>query len=440
MSVSRNIRSGLREPTNDNSHDPVNSRSIDLLVVVLMFASPITNLISFNIDGAKRIRGASGDLVWSRSGNLSGAVSLAIVIVLIAVALIVFLSAVVRKTDKVSAPSLALSLFAMCLAVMMFSRFGDRIQIYGTLGSAAVLGAIACRRPSATFVGTVGKSAGVLILLAGLYIVAFPSFSTSSCRADKCSPFGSLWNGYFPSENSLGIFICLLIPATAGLKAGTARAFLVLLGTVIVVGSGSRTSLLILLVALLGFVALRQSYTYFNDGRRRTLMRLIRCFPLVMFVASAVIYFTASRSDFTGRGAAYLVSRQALESTPLFGPGREIFRDAYLKGYTPGIQFLHEHGLAPYILTNAGYVGLAVMLAVLIWFATFAKSSYAIVMTAVLAFSFTTETVVEFNVRSPYFWAICVVTILECRAQLNSNVSSEDEVQSKISHSGSSVE
>ena len=251
---------------------------------------------------------------------------------------------------------------------------------------------------------------GRLVYVSNLvYFLLFDN-AANKCRSDKCSIVGELVRGYFPHENTLAMYVCFLLPFSF-LSRGRYMALDVLGTAFLVASTGSRMAMVMWLFALFALLAgrnLRNRSSWKLIGSVSPLMRLL---PLIGLAGSLFVYLFSEPLELTGRGYVYELSLSEVRQHWLIGPGREILQVAYDQGLSTFL-IAHEHGEAPYLLTNGGVIAFS-LFALAVMALCAARTPLVVLLAAVpAAVAFVTEPAWEFSTRSPLFFSVALVVAL----------------------------
>lgn len=231
--------------------------------------------------------------------------------------------------------------------------------------------------------------------------VLLPQVGAVACRADKCGVFGSMWTGYFMHENAAsGVFIVLLPLAVTYRRLWPRLVACALVG-VLVAGSGSRTALLAFAVAV-GFLAVHTLLT------RVGLPLVVTAAPVAAYAVSAAFLFGLIPISLTGRDWIYDAIVTSLSGyAAVFGPGSPaLIRQT-------GGWVIGEHGQAPHVLLQLGWVGFVLFGATLVALIRYTGSRrmshiLGVAMVMVPAARFVTESALLFETRTMEFVALCL--------------------------------
>lgn len=372
----------------------------DKIVSLTLLSAVVGAFLAKTLDGAIRRTNLAGEVVWEYSSNVGGSVAGILLLAASFVALNVF----VRQIAMTGPPPLERARAWLPIAFLSWATFATLMQrdVAGrdvlSMIAVLILG-FACLRQPITLVGAsrLGYIYGITLIVNMAVAVAHPR-GTSPCRPDKCGLFGNLWTGIFPQENALGIFVVLGAPLVFFISNGFLRFTLLALAAASVLGSGSRTSTLALIVVVLvGLYATR------SWPRGIAVYRA----PSVLGAALAfAIFIIASDRDLTGRGVILEYVRSALGDPErlTLGGGRQALEEAYRSGLTGGYEFVQEHNQLAHVFNMTGLPGF-VLFALMI--AVFLRRSWELntrgaplLLLAAPALEFATETPWNLDIRS----------------------------------------
>ncbi|MCP4959176.1 MAG: hypothetical protein GY925_07890 [Actinomycetia bacterium] len=212
--------------------------------------------------------------------------------------------------------------------------------------SVALAGAGRQRRDADGFAAPlVGVYLGILVIAGSSEL----SQGWIDCRADKCSVFGSLYQGVFENGNAISLIALAglaLVPRTrARLPAVVLAAGFVFL----LLASGARTSLVGLALGAITSLAIAWTSVRTRDSMLRP--RPLIVFGLVTAVAVGGLLLAARATDpnyLSGRGRLWIAARESDELFSVFGAGSDAWE-----------RILEVQGL-PDLSTHSQYVLLAV--------------------------------------------------------------------------------
>ena len=207
-------------------------------------------------------------------------------------------------------------------------------EIYGN-ANPVILGGIALMAAVALLLNVVAGMTGPLTSrnVADIFAVALTSAislggltaSWTSCRADKCSLAGSLYRGPFPNENVIALLALWLLVFAIASEPSRARLLYGLASLSIVLITGSRTSLVAALVAL---VSIPVSAAWAT--RRSDLVRIKPAVALAVPFASAAIGLImiegSSVGDLSNRGRRWTAIRDSVGTDSIGGRGLSWWR------------------------------------------------------------------------------------------------------------------
>lgn len=231
-----------------------------------------------------------------------------------------------------------------------------------TLGSLLVAGALARRRTLTAADAVVAGLAMISALtLHGLVI----GDAWRACSDGKCSAAGALYTAGLDSENFLAIVATITFALALGMAPSRSRWATLLLMTAIVLATGSRTSLLVLLV-----IAATAAVLHLPDAFATAPARRRRVPPLggaLMAGAITVLGFylliDARQDSFSSRGNIWIRAVEAVEGSRWTGLGASAWGPLQAVGVLPQ-HFAHSQYL--YVYFAGGIVGL-VTFGLLLW-------------------------------------------------------------------------
>lgn len=232
------------------------------------------------------------------------------------------------------------------------------------------------------------------------------------CRPDKCGIFGNMFVGYLFQENAAARFVVLLIPVAWVVPS---RLYLTLTLTgagVFVCATGSRTSYLTYVLAVVAVITIRWAHRH-GHRERLQVSSLLRVIPLGFLLASMIVFLFVPASAFTSRGAIYQGIRERLEGWALIvGTGPDTVSTLRV-GFRP----IGEHGQSSHLLVYAGVPGLLLFAAALAAFllgrrwSLLQVSGFALMLVA--STQFVTEVALPLEPRSlPYAILLLSVGLL----------------------------
>ena len=205
----------------------------------------------------------------------------------------------------------------------------------------------------------VGRMIAYLAVGTAAFALMSSAAWTVPAAGDSKAVFGTnLLAGPFSQGNSLGIVMAGGLPFVGAAYRGRKRAFLVVLIALLVVLSGSRTSMLA--VAVIALVAMSRAVL------EPTLSRAVAFLAGISTLVATVVVpaMTKTATSFTGRGGIWQVSEQFWPSFKWFGLGPYAYSDPRFYGAS-GQVLLHGHNTYVTTRTEIGLVGcmaLAVLL------------------------------------------------------------------------------
>lgn len=372
-----------------------------LILTLSLSWTPVVAAVGVFLDRSQRLLLPGGQVLWSSVSNLRTYAAVAFLIAIVAVAILVTLRAARGGGRAIPATGALVAGLSAWLLIAGALRGDSGEALIYQAGALLTVVAIVINPPSRTDIARLSVPWLIIASTLMAHVLLSPETAADACRADKCSVFGSLWRAYLPQENVLGLYAALGAVLSFGAKSWIVRSITLALSTTLVVGSGSRTALAVLIIGIA---------SYALASRFRGATRLLRAAPLLAAGAGVVGVFFSGSEALTNRGAVYEIVRRGLMESPLIGEGRSALATAYQTGLTGGYQFLHEHGQIAYILSLGGIGGLTIwLLAMCAWFLTRSTTaSFGIALGAAAAVASLTEPVWELTSTSPYFWSLLV--------------------------------
>lgn len=242
---------------------------------------------------------------------------------------------------------------------------------------------------------------------AGLLFAALNPETQIECRPDKCGIFGQLFTGFLYQENGAARLVLLLLPVAVVVRSRGYFTLTVALAVTYVAATGSRTSILALVLVVAAMLIVRRVIRRRGDVERVPF--LLRAAPLGALVLSTWFLMVSEHREFTGRGEIWARLRDTITGyDAILGPGPGTVGELVL---AYGARAFGEHGQAPHMLVNSGVIGLAIM-ALALCAVAFKKrwdtySVFGLLLLLVAATQFITEPAWELNIRSMSF--VCMI-------------------------------
>jgi hypothetical protein len=323
----------------------------------LAWSIVVGGVASKSIDGNMRITQPSGLVVYTSHGNVGGLTG----VLLFAVALTCAVYALTTSRGRVSVDTafatLMLSLiawWAVCSLVLRRDPL-DRQQAFFIAGGTIIAAAVAVSPPTMQTLRSLNLVRDVSVVLMLLVSVTDPTGSQLLCRPDKCGIFGSLYTGFFYTENSAAQFILLMVPAAIAIRSRIRLVLSLTLSAIFILATGSRTSLLDFVIVVL--FLLTYHHNILTDQVRR-ISRVWRSIPIATFLASMFVFLMFSGSQLTGRGTIYAGIRSQLHGYSLIvGSGPDTMVRIFEDGLLGNFEAIGEHGQVPHVLVEAGVLG-----------------------------------------------------------------------------------
>ncbi|MDF2144473.1 O-antigen ligase [Knoellia sp. p5-6-4] len=205
-----------------------------------------------------------------------------------------------------------------------------------------------------------GRTLLTVLAVVGVASALLPA-SWRACDEFKCGPAGALMTGPFPSENYLAMQAVLVLAwVLLGLR-GSLRVTAVLLVATLLLASGSRTSMIVALLALLLFVVSgRERHT--TGPRRPVSYVTASLLGMLAVVVGYVLIVRSTTSTFSNRGQTWARAVEAVEEHPWRGLGFHSWFELQRVGTLPD-HFAHSEYLI--LLFSGGYVALALFAVVI---------------------------------------------------------------------------
>jgi len=371
-------------------------------LLILFWAAPIQSFVSAVFSESTRQRDVFGQFVWVEQGNYGRWVEYS---VFVAISLCLVLSALPIRENasrtKVHFTPYVVVLFAVTVIslALNYSSWGLENTLRTVL-FLACCGYFLTQKITDLSLKSLRVSSVLLVVSVLLFSMLKSSYAFGPCRSDKCSPFGTLLNGYFPHENFLALVILAIFPLFSTLDARWWRAAFQATALVIIFASGARTVYIATLIYML--------------LRIRFLVGISKYVPAIMTIVSLGVFAFVRGFDLSGRGLVYEVVADSLKSNWLLGEGPTALLSAYETGSIPFLAY-HEHGAAPYILARFGAVVFLGVMTVFILRARsweIEKNSKTIPLTwlpfIATTLTFASETTLQFNISSAFAWTLMI--------------------------------
>jgi hypothetical protein len=311
------------------------------------------------IDGTVRTQLPSGVVEYTSDGNVGRILGVALFALAIACAGMAFFSPRTKETTATRFSGLFFLLigwWVLCSAVLRLDAV-DRQQLPFIIGATVISLGVAYAPPTLRTLSSFNGLRDVTAVLVLVVSAVDPANSQLACREDKCGVFGSLYVGFFYTENAAAMFIVLLLPALITVASRTRLFFSLSVATLALWATGSRTSLLDLAVVCIFVLWYRRSVL---ERRKRTIPWFWRVVPAIAFAASLFTFLTFSGDELTGRGWIFAGIREELRGYSLLvGSGPDTMERLFqVRSVT--FEAVGEHGLVPHYAVQAGLVGLVI--------------------------------------------------------------------------------
>lgn len=359
------------------------------------------------VDGNVQIQDATGRNLVYEGGSVGTWVALLLLFLGAGCAALGFLTGrVQRLTGSVVTVILGLCLAWWTLGALLIRRHdqGTAALVLTVLGFVIALGAVA-DPPNRGTMRNLNMVREVAVLGSIGLSLALPAIGTLPCRADKCGAFGSMWTGFFYHENAAASAPLLLLPLAVAYRRPWRRWASFVALAVLVLGSGSRTALVALLVGGLVILLL-------PGWRSRGLPAWVVWAPVSAYVLSSLFYLDVVPVDLTGRDWVYEAIADVMTGYGgLFGPGSQALAQG-TGGWVVG-----EHGQAPHVLLQLGWVGFVLFLMAMVALTRYQRSKHpqhilASALALVSASRFVTEPSLMFETRTMEFVGVCLLLSL----------------------------
>jgi hypothetical protein len=381
-----------------------------LLILALAASGPFSYFASSFVDHAQKVRDSSGQLVWTSDGDAARLISIVFAFVELCLA-IYLLASRRRKEESLGRAQMFFIASAWAIVLAGALRYPQTsISSIFHFATAALCLAPLARGLDWTSLRSLAIVGRLVYMTNIAYFLLFDN-AANECRSDKCSIVGALVRGYFPHENTLAMYVCLLLPFSFNSRAKY-LAMDVVATAFLVASTGSRIGIgmwIIALIALLAARHLARPQTWRLVGSVAPLMRLL---PTIGLAASLFVYLFSSPLELTGRGFIYALTLDEVKKHWLIGPGREILQVAYDQGRSAGFLIAHEHGEAPYLLTNGGVLAFSLFALATMALCVSRTPLLAVMAGAPASIAFVTEPVWEFSTRSPLFFSLALTVAL----------------------------
>lgn len=212
-----------------------------------------------------------------------------------------------------------------------------------------------------------------------VFSVLIPDRGTFVCRSDKCGIFGSLWNGFFPHENSFAFFILAAMTMKFLFLQKWSQNLFIGSSVLLILATGSR-------MALIG------ALLYFICGllQDRTLSKL----PMMFAFLGVILFVNNTNSQFlTGRGEIWLRIKSQLNSSSwIYGQGMNSFQTGKSKSVF-GFALYDEQGTIASNFNRYGFIGVTIFISFIVSYYLCREqiSRSGKIMLAVITFAMITE-------------------------------------------------
>jgi O-antigen ligase len=206
-------------------------------------------------------------------------------------------------------------------------------------------------------------TAGILVfLLAALslataFITPGTAFLTLGGEAKESLIAGQALAGPVSHPNTLGQMLALGMPFVFYISSRTWRITAVVVVSLTLLATGSRTALFAGVIGLLVMLLWKAQRTGFTVRGGLAPLALIIIYPIALLVSPWLIATSDSQS-FTGRGYIWQGSFDLWEKSPVFGNGPRAFYEAAAYYNNLGSGAYHAHNELLNVMVTAGIVGL----------------------------------------------------------------------------------
>ena len=291
-------------------------------------------------------------------------VCLALLIALAAVLLVRRLVSDTRRVTLHTAGLLAILLWAVAWLASGLDG-GRLLSLSGVTLLVCLMAATVLPRGRGACVG-VGIFAVTLAAASGLFAAVRFDIGSVECR-DTCV-LGSALTGLLPNENLLGTTLLAALPfAYLGFR-GRARICLVLYLAAMAFATGSRGAMLGAVIVVVALLVVRPDL----GGDRPAPARLVTAGLLLAAAVVASVYvsqydWSSSTYSLTDRPQLWRVASEYSDESPLFGYGPDKWDQLYSEtGEIPRAGQNSTHNQWVDVLFNAGWVGTALLVAMIV--------------------------------------------------------------------------
>jgi len=401
-------RRNLRRSILDSAKETPNRLTLigDAIILASFWLTPLQLFLSAQFGGAVRQRDLFGALVWVEQGNVSTFVKFG--------AMTVFAGLLITPLANRSWPPfrgerIRISFFllfasAICASIIFNISKWDYAQILRIVLFLFATGY--CLRFGVTgrLLDHLTRSSAILLVMVALFIFLNPTYSTAPCREDKCSPFGSLYNSFFPHENYMAMAILLTVPFLLRLRGLWIRYFFVISALTIVLASGARVAYLAIFVLAIILIL--------------KLKRLMIWLPIIGIAASVFVFLNTFGEDLTGRGIIYSFVKESIAQNWLFGGGPNTLQNAY-QGSQMNFLAFHDHGVSQSIMDKYGVPILALVCGAILHVSSrlsaFVRSPSIVLAWpfCIISLTFGSETSFDFDVMAFASWTFYLFLSVE---------------------------
>jgi hypothetical protein len=246
--------------------------------------------------------------------------------------------------------------WVLCSALLRLDVV-DRQQLPFVVGATVITLGVAYSPPTLRTLSAFNGLRDITAFLVLVLSAIDPVNSQLDCRDDKCGVFGSLYVGFFYTENAAAMFIVLLLPALITVASRTRLLCSLSVATLALWATGSRTSLVDLAVVCIFVLWYRRSVL---ERRTRTIPWFWRLIPAGAFAASLFAFLTLSGDELTGRGWIFAGIREELQGYSLLVGSGPNTMERLFQVRSVTFEAVGEHGLVPHYAVQTGVVGLVI--------------------------------------------------------------------------------
>ncbi|MGH3520642.1 MAG: O-antigen ligase family protein [Haloechinothrix sp.] len=270
-----------------------------------------------------------------------------------------------------AAPAIAI---VLCLVV----AFSDGLNGHGIFAPRqlvllAVLLAATVARPGRSALLGAATAGLLLALLGGVQAFVHADSVFRECRVDKCGPFGALFTGVFPNENTYGLPLALSVALVWLAFRGPVRIVLAGYLVLVVFATGSRLSEMVAAAALVSLMVLRPSLAEDGpamDRPRADALAGRNGLALLGVCGAAAVGFvlplTASSPDtLSDRAYFWRFGLGEIARSPIYGFGAKSWEGLHQTGQVPVAFSYSPHNQWLDLAYAGGIIGVGIFLALI---------------------------------------------------------------------------